>query len=67
MQDAHLVVYLYIKGGHGLTMVLQSIEDIISIRTVQEVNRQTFAERALLNYGCEHRRGQPKSKKYKID
>lgn len=46
------MVDCYIKGGHGLIAVLQSIEDISFIKTVQKVNRQTFMERARMNYGC---------------
>lgn len=32
--------------------VLQSIEDISFIKTLQKVNRQTFRKRAAMNYGC---------------
>lgn len=41
-------------------MTLQSIEDISFIKTVQKVNRQTFMERARMNYGCgdESKRGE---------
>lgn len=40
--------------------VLQSIEDIRFIKTVQKVNRQTFRKRARMNYGCggESKRGE---------
>ncbi len=46
------MVDLYIKRGHGLVAVLQSIEEISFIKTVQKVNRQTFMERARMNNGC---------------